>query len=567
MFKRFIISLFIVFLAGIFFNSSNLNPVEHYDILIRNGKIVDGSGNPWFFGDIGIRNGTIVRIGDLAGDTAAEAIDAAGYVVCPGFIDMHTHCDGSLGNPGSNANLNYLSQGTTTVVTGNCGSSVSMNAMETKKIWEENGIGTNVVFLVGHGNARRSVMGNEPRKATIEEIEEMKVIIRRAMEDGAWGMSTGLEYVPGRYSATEEVIELTKIVGEFGGVYASHMRNENSGIVDAINETVRIARETGVRATVSHFKVTGKNNWGLMKDAVKAIEDARADGVYIVADQYPYTQSAPIGLISSFIRIPGDMKPFSELRSKRRDRSLPESERDALDEQYRDELESALSDRSKREQIRKLTVEGSPNNPSAVASWGWHDFSIMVSDKYPQFVGKNFIDIANEQERDIFDIVVELIINEPGILYAGGAQSTEDQEYALQQDWVMVSSDGGAHRIVEESDDPVRGHPRDFGSQTRILGKFVRDNRLFTLENAVRKMTSLPASFLQMKKRGLLLEGYKADLVIFDPESVSDNATYADSRRYCSGIEYVMIDGKISVEKSEFTGSLHGKVLLLTENR
>ena len=198
MFKRFIISLFIVFLAGIFFNSSNLNPVEHYDILIRNGKIVDGSGNPWFFGDIGIRNGTIVRIGDLAGDTAAEAIDAAGYVVCPGFIDMHTHCDGSLGNPGSNANLNYLSQGTTTVVTGNCGSSVSMNAMETKKIWEENGIGTNVVFLVGHGNARRSVMGNEPRKATIEEIEEMKVIIRRAMEDGAWGLSTGLEYVPGR---------------------------------------------------------------------------------------------------------------------------------------------------------------------------------------------------------------------------------------------------------------------------------------------------------------------------------------------------------------------------------
>ncbi|MFC1554079.1 amidohydrolase family protein [candidate division KSB1 bacterium] len=567
MFKRFIISLFIVFIAGVFFNSSNLDPVEHYDILIRNGKIVDGSGNPWFFGDIGITDGIILSIGDLAGDTAAETINADGYVVAPGFIDMHTHCDGGLGNPGSNVNLNYLSQGTTTVVTGHCGSSVSMNAMETKKIWEENGIGTNAVFLVGHGDARRSVMGNEPRTATAEEIEEMKIIIRRAMEDGAWGMSTGLEYVPGRYSATEEVIELAKIVGEFGGVYANHMRNENSGIVDAINETVRISRETGVRSSVAHFKVTGKNNWGLMKDAVSAIQNARADGVQIAADQYPYTQSSPIGLISSFIRIPVDMEPFSEIRARRRDRDLSESERETLDERYRYELENALSDRVKREQIRKLTVEGRPNNPSAVASWGWHDFSIMVSDKYPQLVGKNFIDIADEQGRDIFDIVTELIINEPGILYAGGSQSTEDQEYALLQDWVMVSSDGSAHRIVEESDDPVRGHPRNFGSQTRILGKFVREDGLLTLENAVRKMTSLPASFLQMKKRGMLLEGFAADLVIFDPETVSDKATYADSRQYCTGVEYVIVNGKISVENSKYNGTLNGKVLLLTENR
>ena len=205
---------------------------EDYDILIKNGKIVDGTGNPWFYGDIGIRDEAIIEIGNLAGKTAVQTIDARGLVISPGFIDLHTHCDRGLGEASSKTNLNYLSQGVTTVVTGNCGGSVSLDAAETKKKWEDQGIGTNAVFLVGHGTIRRAVMGTEPREATPEEIEKMKGILRQSMKEGAWGMSTGLQYIPGRFSNTEEVIALTKVVGEFGGIYTSHQRSEENEMVE-----------------------------------------------------------------------------------------------------------------------------------------------------------------------------------------------------------------------------------------------------------------------------------------------------------------------------------------------
>ena len=540
---------------------------EEFDILIKNAKILDGTGNPWFRGDIGISNDNIVRIGDLSDNTTVKIIDAAEYVVCPGFIDMHTHCDGGLGRSGSNVNLNYLIQGTTTVVTGNCGSAVSLNAAETKKKWEQNGIGTNAVFLVGHGDIRERVMGNEPRIATQEEIEKMKVIARQAMEDGAWGISTVFEYIPGLHSNTEEVIEIVKVVSEFGGVHASHVRYENAKIVDAIKETIRISREAKIRSNVAHLKVAGKRNWGLMQDVVKVFEKARADGIEIYADQYPYIQSAPIGSISSFISIPRDMEPLSELRSKRRDRNLSASERKAWDDQYNEEFKKAMSDPAKRERIRKLTEEGRPNNPSAVAKWGWQDFSVMVSDKYPQYVGKNFIDIAAEDGRNILDIVAEFMIEEPRMLYAGGSQSSEDHAYALKQDWVMVSSDGGASRLVKDTDRPARGHPRDFGSQAKILRKFVREDKLLTLENAIRKMSSLPASYLQLKKRGLLLEGYKADIAIFNPQTIRDNATYENAQQYATGVEYVIVNGKVSVDKGKYNGALNGKLLLLKQQK
>ena len=537
------------------------------DILIENGRIVDGTGDPGFYGDVGITGDTIVAIGDLDGWTAERTLDASGLIVAPGFIDTHTHADGGLGRPSSNANLNYLSQGVTTVVTGNCGGSVSLNARETKAEWEARGIGTNAVLLVGHGDIREGVMGNEPRQASPGEIEQMKEIAREAMQNGAWGMSTGFEYIPGRYASAEEVIEVTEVVGEFGGVYASHMRNENALIREAIEENVRIGEETGVPVIVSHFKVTGKSNWGLMKDAVKVIEDARARGVEIVADQYPYTQSSPIGLIQSFLSIPGDMEPFAELRRERRNRDLSEAEAVALQERYMEELREALSDPEKRERIREATIAGRPHDPSAVAMWGWEDFSILVAEKNRHLVGTNFVDLPGAQRGDIFDIVVDLMLDEPEMLYGGGSQSESDLAHALGQEWLMVSSDGGAVRIVEESADPVRGHPRDFGSQTRVLRKYVREEGLLTLEEAIRKMTSLPASFLRLNNRGTLQEGAVADIVVFDSEAVRDNATYADSRRYCSGVEYVIVNGVPSIENGEYLGALNGRLLLLTDNQ
>lgn len=567
MFRRWLIAFSISLALTSFLNSCSTSGGGRFDILIEDGKIIDGTGNSWFYGDIGIIGDTIVEIGDLDGRAAARTIDARELSVTPGFIDMHTHCDGGLGRPSSNSNLNYLSQGVTTVVTGNCGGSVSLNAKETKREWEALGIGTNAVLLVGHGDIRSEVMGSEPREATPEEIEEMRVILRQSMEDGAWGVSTALEYIPGRYANTDEIIEVTKVVREFGGVYATHMRNENDRICEAIEENVRIGEETGVRVVVSHFKVTGKNNWGLMKDAVKVIEDARARGVYIVADQYPYIQSSPTGLLQSFISIPRDMEPFSELGGGRRNRDLSDAERKALQERYVEELRNALSDPEKREQIRQLTVEGRPNRPSSVAMWGWHDFTVLVADKNRHLVGTNFIELPGVRHRDLFDIVVDLILDEPDMLYGGGSQSEGDLRYALSQEWVMVSSDGGAVRMIDEAADPVRGHPRDFGSQTKILRKYVREEGLLILEAAVRKMTSLPASFLQLKNRGLLREGFVADLVIFDPETVRDNSTYADANRYCSGVEYVIVNGEISIDSGEYNGALNGKLLLLTENR
>jgi N-acyl-D-aspartate/D-glutamate deacylase len=347
MFKRWLI-IFSTLIIGVFSFAVCKRGIGKFDIIVMNGKIVDGTGNPWFYGDIGIRGDTIVEIGNLTGKTANKTIDAKGLVVSPGFIDMHTHCDSGLGQLDTQANLNYLTQGVTTVVTGNCGGSVSLKVYETKKKWEDQGIGTNAVFLVGFGTIRRAVMGEEPREATPEEVDKMKAILRQAMKEGAWGMSTGLEYIPDRYASTEEVIAVTKVVGEFGGIYTSHMRDESARICEAIEDTVRIGKETGVRVNIAHFKVCGKDIWGSMKDAVKVVNDARARGIYITADQYPYDNSAPIGPIMSILNIPDDMEPLTEIRKKMRNRNLPDVEIEKLREQYVSELAKALSDKSKQ---------------------------------------------------------------------------------------------------------------------------------------------------------------------------------------------------------------------------
>ena len=562
------VTFFILLTVLVFsFPSCAKEEAASFDILITNGTIVDGHGHPGFSGDLGIRGDTIVEIGDLSGRVADKIIDAKGLVVAPGFIDMHNHSDYTLGQASSNVNLNFLTQGLTTAVTGQCGMCVSLKVKETKAQWEEQGIGTNVVYLVGHGNIRSEVMGVEPRESTPEEIEKMKEILRQAMEGGAWGMSTGLDYIPGRYSKTEEVIELTKIVGEYNGVYTSHVRDEDENIVESVKETIRIGEETGVPVNVGHLKVTGKNNWGLMKEVVKEIAEARARGVNITADQYPYVQSAPFGPIYSFIEIPQDMEPLAKLRKKLWNILFQNAIDEKLVQQYVEELKKALADETKREQIKKMTVEGRPHAPSPVATWGWHDNTIIISDKYPQLVGKNFIDIFEELGEDPFDIIAGFVLNEPDMLFAGGSMSEDDVQHALKQEWLMISSDGNAMPITKRDEEPRRGHPRIFGSFPKIFRKYVREEKLLTLEDAVRKMTSLPASFLRLKDRGILAKGNKADIVVFNPETVQDNATYADSHAYSTGFDYVIVNGKTSIENGEYNGNLTGKILLLTENK
>jgi N-acyl-D-aspartate/D-glutamate deacylase len=250
------------------------------------------------------------------------------------------------------------------------------------------------------------------------------------------------------------------------------------------------------------------------------------------------------------------------IRKKMRDRNLSEEERNKLETQYLEELKKALADSTKREKIKKMTVEGLPHAPSAVAMWGWGDFTVIVSDEYPQFIGKNFVDIFEELGGDPFDIVVDFVLYDPEMLYSGGSQSEEEVQYAMKQEWVMTSSDGSASPVLKGDEKPRRGHPRSFGSFPRVFRKYVREIKLLALEEAVRKMTSLPALTLKMNDRGILEEGYKADITIFNPETIRDNATYADSRQYSTGVKYVIVNGKTTIESGEFNDVLNGKLLL-----
>jgi N-acyl-D-amino-acid deacylase len=261
------------------------------------------------------------------------------------------------------------------------------------------------------------------------------------------------------------------------------------------------------------------------------------------------------------------MEPFAELRKKLSDRNLQDDERAELRGQYVDELAKALSDDSKRGQIKHSVLEGSTHDPSSVAVAGWDSYLVVVAEKNTQLIGKILSDIAEEQKRDPFDVAADLVIQEPNLYVACGVMSEDDMKHAMTQDWLMFSSDGDALPIAEESDEPEMAHPRSFGSQARVLSKYVREEKVLTLEEAVRKMTSLPAQFLQMKDRGLLAKGYKADVVIFDPETVEDKATHANARRYSTGIEQVMLGGKIVIENGDYNGALDGKLLLLTENK
>ncbi len=538
-----------------------------FDLLITNGRIVNGTGNPWFRADIGIRGDTIAEIGDLGDRTAVRTIDVRGQVVAPGFIDMHTHVDDAFDSDDANAILNYLLQGVTTVRTGSDGSG-SFRVAETKARWESGGIGANAVMMVPFNVIRREVMGRDNlRPASPDEIERMRAIVRQRMSEGAWGVSTGLEYDGlNVYASTEEVIEVTEPVAEFGGVYISHMRDEAGSILEAADEIIRISEGAGVPVQITHLKAAGRDNWGEMRRVVDMVNEARARGVRITADQYPFLQGAPIDFITDLIDIPDDLESLTELRRLMRrsefNTGVSQSDRNAARREFVVALQQALGDEATRARLRESTYEPRRADPSAVARWGWQDFRIKVTDRHPELLERTLDELVDEQGRDGFDIVADLILDEPDMLFASASQSPDDMRHAMSQDWVMISSDGGGFAPVPDDARPVRAHPRSFASQSVALRRYVREEGLLTLADAVRKMTSLPAQFLGMKDRGLLLEGFKADVVIFDPDTISDHATYADAHRYATGVEAVVVNGVISIENGSHTGALAGKVLL-----
>ncbi len=533
------------------------------DLVIRHGRVVNGTGNPWFHADVGIRGDRIEAIGDLSGATARQTIDASGLIVAPGFIDMHTHVDEGFADARTSANLNYLLQGVTTVRPGADGSG-SYAIEEQKRLWEENGIGTNAVLFAGFTVIRHEVLGEDQLRApTAAEMERMKSLVRRAMNEGAWGISAQLEYDGfNLFVTTDEMAEIASVVRDYGGFYTAHIRDEASDFVAAVEETIAIGERAGIPVNVTHIKATGRDNWGLMRSAVASIESARERGVEVTADQYPFLQGAPIDYITALIDIPEDMQRLHEMSQQLREPGGTTPENPELRQRFNSELQDALRDPERRERLRRSTYEQRPDNPGAVARWGWQDFRIKVAVENPAVLEKNIADLVDEQGLDGFDIVADLVLSEPDMLFASASQSPEDMRHALIQPWVMISSDGETALATGEIDPPVRAHPRSFASQAIVLRQFVREEGILSLPEAVRKMTSLPAQLLALKDRGLLLEGYTADVVVFDPETVRDNATYSDAYQYATGVQYVIVNGQVSVSDGEFNGIRAGRVLL-----
>jgi N-acyl-D-amino-acid deacylase len=498
---------------------------NNYDIIIRNGKIIDGTGNSWFYADMGVKDGKIVLIQKNIPGTAAQIIDAKGLIVAPGFIDVHAHVETSIfEKPTAD---NYIYDGVTTVITGNCGGS----ADDLPKFFSQLnsvGISINIASLVGHNTIRRLAMGEQNRLATAAEQQKMEGLVQQAMKDGAVGFSTGLIYPPGMYSNTEEVVGLAKAAAAYNGVYASHIRNEENKVVDAVNEAINIGKAANMPVEISHFKVNGKSNWGRSKETLALVEQARKDGYDVTIDQYPYTASST----NLGVRLPDWAMGggWDSLQMRIKDRALHK------------QIIAGMLD-----QIKKYNFE---NYSYAVVASYEADTSLN---------GKSITEInilkgrkSNAAEE------AETILN---MMQNGGAQmiyhgmDESDLRYIMKYPFNMVAADGG---VATGKGMP---HPRSYGSNARVLGKYVREEKIISLEEAIRRMTSLPAQKFQFKDRGILREGMAADIVVFDENEVIDLSTYEKPHQFSKGFSYVLVNGQLVIDKAKHTGVKSGKVL------
>jgi N-acyl-D-amino-acid deacylase len=498
-----------------------------FDLVVRGGTVVDGSGRPGVRADVGVRDGTIAAIGRLDDARAGEAIDAAGLVVAPGFIDVHTHADDLVETPEAE---NFVRMGVTSVVAGNCGSS-ALDVGDALTRIRQVGVSVNFATLIGHNTVRTAVMGTANRAPDINELSRMKALVWKAMADGAVGFSTGLEYVPGTYATSFEVISLARVAAEFGGMYASHMRNEGTRIEDAIDETIRVGRAAGCPVEISHLKIDSPNRWGRAARVLQLIDTARAQGVDVGADQYAYTAgSSGLGIRFPAWALEGGL----------------------------DEIRARLDTPAAWARI-KTEMKG------FLAERGVDDLSFAVVASYredPTLNGLSMKQVAEKLEGSgSVDAQLEAART---MLRNGGASmvyhlmSDEDVDAIMRHPWVAVASDSGVLT-------PGRGlpHPRGYGNNARVLGRYVRQRHVLALAEAIRKMTSLPAGRFHFARRGLVEVGYAADLTVFDPDRVADRATYEDPHEYPAGIPFVLVNGVVVVRNGEHTGARPGQVLAI----
>jgi N-acyl-D-amino-acid deacylase len=522
-----------------------------YDVIIRNGRVYDGTGAPWLRADLGVKDGKIATVGVIECCDAKRVIDATGLAVSPGFIDTHTHSDLSfLVDPCADSKIK---QGVTLEVSGNCGGSdapvTEKSRAQTEKglkevglelTWtsfgqylervEARGTSVNWMCLVGHGTIRNGVMGYDKRPPTPEELEKMKALVAQAMDEGAIGMSTGLLYAPGSFADTAEVIELAKVAAAKNGYYFSHIRSSDDGLIESVAEAIEIGEKGGLPAHLAHHKATGRRNWGKVGQTFEMMEKARQRGVDITADQYPYTASSS---------------------------SLASTLRTWVHEGGRNATLARLKDPDTRARIKKEFTE----DIEMLAGWKGYFIARVGSEKNKKHEGRNLADIAAELGKDPCDAAIDLMIEENldvGRVRFGMCE--EDVQTVMKSPLVMVGSDGSSLK----DRGPLRSgvpHPRSFGTFPRVLGKYVREEKVLTLQEALRKMTSLPAWRLGLSDRGILRPGMCADITIFNPDTVKDGAGFGDPFKYPVGIPYVLVNGQIIVDMGEHTGVVAGKVL------
>lgn len=506
------------------------------DLIVRGGTVLDGTGSPGLRADVGVRAGKIVAIGDLEAASSKEVLDARGLIVAPGFIDTHSHVPESLpGREGPLFNEGFLTQGVTTFVGGPDGFLSPTQISKFIDRMQRDGITTNYAFYVGHNGIRSEVMGKAHRAPTAAELAKMKALVREGMQMGAVGLSTGLMYVPGVFSKTEEVIELAKEVKPFGGTFDSHTRDPAFDMLGSDREVIEIGRAAGIPAKIAHLKAAGEVNKGLAKDEIALIEQARAAGQDVVADQYPYDGGATTNL-DDLILIPGKQRPADT----------------GFDHAT---VQRALADPSRRAELEAASEEGINGGFSWIKAIGYGNFRIVDAPDAPELVGKNIQLLAEERRQRSFGLIAELILSHPRpFLITLGAMHEPDVRAELAQPWNMICSDGS----YVDAQTKGRLHPRYTGSFTRVLGHYVRDVKLFSLEEAVRKMTSLPAGHLHLADRGRIDVGYAADITVFDAAKVSDRSTWTQPQALSEGIVHVIVNGVPALRGGKITGATPG---------
>jgi N-acyl-D-amino-acid deacylase len=501
------------------------NAQQHFDVILKHGKIIDGTGNPWFYGDVGITKDKIISIGDLSKANANKIIDVTGLIVAPGFIDVHTHIEGDeTKTPTAD---NFIYDGVTSVITGNCGgSNIDIKAYFTQL--EQDKLSVNAGTLIGHNDVRKAILGEANITPDSTQLLKMQGIVEQAMRDGAMGLSTGLIYLPGLYSKTDEVVALAKAAAKYKGVYTSHMRNESDKIFEAIKEAIDIGRQAQMPVQISHFKV-GKPNWGKSNQMIAMIEAARKEGLDVTVDQYPYTASSTTlnVLLPDWVLDGGHVQAVNRIND-------PETHKKIV-----------------AEMIKDMLRRDRPNFDYAVVARCDSDASLN---------GKNILEINNLKGRKPTILnQIETILD---IVKLGGASmvfhgmSEDDVINIMRYPLTMVASDSGIRLFG--SGVP---HPRGYGSNARVLGYYVRQKGVIRLEDAVRRMTSLPAQKFRITGRGILQPGMFADVVVFDADKVIDNSTFALPHAYSSGFKYVLVNGQITVDNFKHNGTRNGAIL------